>query len=106
MREKTQARYHARASNDIDEHALYIAGDELDAGLRFLNSVHESFDELVRHPEIGVARHFDSPILSGLRVWPVRHFENWLIFYRIGRTELTALRILHASRDLPSALEE
>ena len=59
------------AQNDIDEHALFIAGDNLDAGLRFLDAIDRARNELTRHPEIGAARRFDSPALSGLRVWPV-----------------------------------
>ena len=58
------------AQNDIDEHARFIAGDNLDAGLRFLDTIDRARDELAGHPEIG-PRRFDSPALSGLRVWPV-----------------------------------
>ena len=45
-----------RAERDIDEHALFIAGDNLDAGLRFLDAIDHARNELARHPEIGAAR--------------------------------------------------
>jgi toxin ParE1/3/4 len=94
------------AQNDIDEHALFIAGDNLDAGLHFLDAIDRARDELARHPEIGAARRFDSPALSGLRVWPVPRLEHWLIFYRIDEEELTVVRVLHGARDLPTVLDQ
>ena len=94
------------AQDDIDEQALYIAGENLDAGLRFLDAIDHARDELARLPEIGTARRFDSPTLSGLRVWPLPRFENWLIFYRIDDEQLTVVRVLHGARNLPTELDE
>jgi toxin ParE1/3/4 len=95
-----------RAQDDIDEHAFYIAGDKLDAGLRFLDAIDHARNELARLPKIGSARRFDSPALSSLRVWPVPRFANWLIFYRIDEQTLTIVRVLHGASDLPAALDE
>lgn len=94
------------AQHDIDEHALFIAGDNLDAGLRFLDAIDRARDELTRHPEIGAAHRFDSPALSGLRVWPVPRFEHWLIFYRIDDGTLTVVRVIHGARDIPTVFEQ
>ena len=94
-----------RAQDDIDEHAAFIAGDSLDAGLRFLDAIEHARNELATHPEIGAERRFDSPALSGLRVWPVPHFQNWLIFYRLNDETLTVVRVLHGARDIPMALD-
>jgi len=33
-----------QAERDIDEHALFIAGDNLDAGLRFLDAIDHARD--------------------------------------------------------------
>ena len=95
-----------RAQDDIDEHAAYIAADKLDAGLRFLDAIDHARNELARLPEIGSARRSDSPALSGLRVWPVPSFGNWLIFYRVDEQTLTFVRVLHSASDLPAALDE
>ena len=95
-----------RAQDDIDEHAIHIAGDNLDAGLRFLDAIDHARSELAHLPEIGSARRFDPPALSGLRVWPVPRFENWLIFCRIDEQALTVVRVLHGARDLQAALDE
>jgi len=95
-----------RAQRDIDEHALFIAGENLDAGLRFLDAIDHARAELTRHPEIGAPRRFDSPALSELRVWPIPRFEHWLIFYQIDASNLTVIRVLHAARNIPSILQE
>ncbi len=95
-----------QAERDIDEHALFIAGDNLDAGLRFLDAIDHARDELAQHPEIGAERQFDSPALSGLRVWPVPRFERWLIFYIPSDTTVQIVRVLHGARDLPTILDQ
>jgi toxin ParE1/3/4 len=95
-----------RAQRDIDEHALFIARENLDAGLRFLDAIDRARTELARHPEIGAPRRFDSPTLSSLRVWPIPRFEHWLIFYRVDDSKLTVIRVLHGARDIPNILEE
>ncbi len=51
------------------------------------------------------ARRFDSPALSGLRMWPVPHFEHWLIFYIPTDTAVQIVRVLHGARDLPTILD-
>lgn len=94
------------AEFDIDEHAAFIAGDNLEAGLRFLDAIELARDELAHHPEIGAQQEFDSPALSGLRIWPVPRFERWLIFYRFEGDTVTVVRVLHSARDIPRALEE
>jgi toxin ParE1/3/4 len=94
------------AQDDIDEHALFIAGDNLAAGLRFLDAIDRARDELARHPEIGAVPRFASPALSCLRVWPVPRFEHWLIFYRIDDETLTVVRVIHGARDIPTVLEQ
>lgn len=95
-----------RAQDDIDEYAFAIAGDNLDAGIRFLDAIDHARDELSRHPEIGVACRFDLPALSGLRVWPVPRFENWLLFDRIQEDTVTVVRVLHGTRDIPPVLDQ
>jgi len=95
-----------RAQREIDDHALFIAGNNLDAGLRFLDAIDHARSELARYPEIGAARRFDSPTLSNLRVWPLPRFERWLIFYRLDADEPTVVRVLHSARDVASILDD
>jgi toxin ParE1/3/4 len=94
------------AETDLIEHVTYIAGDRSSAALRFIDAVEGAFERLAAMPEIGPVRQFRNPRLLGIRVWPVPSFRNYLIFYRIAADEIQILRVLHAARDLESALEE
>ncbi len=95
-----------RAERDIDEHALFIAGNNLNAGLRFLDAIDHARAELARYPEIGAPWRSDSRALSEIRAWPVPRFEHWLIFYRLDGGDLTIIRVLHGARDIPTILQE
>jgi toxin ParE1/3/4 len=43
-------------------------------------------------------------MLSGLRRWPVREFENVLIFYLPRDDGISVVRVLHGARDWWSLL--
>jgi toxin ParE1/3/4 len=94
------------AEIDLIEHVTYIAGDRPSAALRFIDAVERAFERLAAMPEIGPVRQFRNPRLLGIRMWPVPSFRNYLIFYRIAADEIQILRVLHAARDLESALED
>lgn len=44
------------AKGDLDEQARYIARDNVEAALRFLDAAEEAFDHLRSSPEIGKTR--------------------------------------------------
>ena len=46
-----------------------------------------------------------NPALAGLRVWSIRKFENYLIFYRPVPDGIEVVRVLHGSRDIDTILE-
>ena len=92
-----------RATQDIDEHAAYIAIRNPKAAFRFLEMVEETFDLLARHPRIGSAR-LDH-IVSGLRAIPVRTFQSYIVVYFITGGGVQVVRIIHASRDIEALLK-
>jgi toxin ParE1/3/4 len=92
-----------RATQDIDEHAAYIALSNPQAAYRFLEKLEETFDLLVRHPRIGSPR-FDH-IVSGLRAVSVRSFRAYIVLYFVARGRVQVVRVVHASRDLELLLE-
>ncbi|HEX9867839.1 MAG TPA: type II toxin-antitoxin system RelE/ParE family toxin [Candidatus Tectomicrobia bacterium] len=94
------------AELDLTEHVTYLARDRPSAALRFIDAVERAFERLAAMPEIGPVHQFRNPRLRGIRMWPVPDFRNYLIFYRIAADEIQILRVLHAARDLESALEE
>lgn len=89
-----------RAKGDLDEQSRYIARDNVDAALRFLDAAEAAFDRLQSLPEIGTLRRFHQPALFNVRSWPIPGFEKYVIFYRADSARVEVLRIIHAARDL------
>jgi toxin ParE1/3/4 len=90
----------AAAERDLIDHYVYLAENAgLDNAERFLSGVETSFSDLSQHPKMGSPVSLHSSRLAGLRKWPVRGFENILIFYLPRGTNISILRVLHAARD-------
>jgi toxin ParE1/3/4 len=94
----------ALAKGDLDEQARYIARDNVEAALRFLDAAEAAFDRLRSSPEIGKTRRFQHPTLSNIRSWPIPGFEKYVIFYRPDSLKVDVLRVIHAARDLAALL--
>ena len=87
--------------DDLREIALWIAKDNPSAADRFLTAAEEAFEMLRKHPRIGRLRSFSVP---GVRSWVMPGFRNYIVFYQPMKTEVQILAVLHAARDLSSAL--
>ncbi|HVP13352.1 MAG TPA: type II toxin-antitoxin system RelE/ParE family toxin [Phycisphaerae bacterium] len=96
----------AAARQDLIESYAFIGMDNLDAAERFLAAAHNTVKRLLEAPEIGRLRLFSDSRLRGIRSWPVRGFESWLIFYRPLPDGIEILRVLHGARDVEATLEE
>jgi plasmid stabilization system protein ParE len=87
---------------DVEEIFVYIAEDDMDAGFRFLDSVEIGANLLADHPMIGSPCDFEISKLKNIRIWPVKRFESYLVFYvaepDIKRVRL--LRLIDSRRDL------
>ena len=94
------------ADREIDALADYIALNNLNAALRFMDSTRKAFELIGEQPGIGSLRYAHLPMLEGLRVSPVPGFENHLVFYIERQIYVDVIRVLHCARDLPSALAE
>lgn len=93
-----------RARRDLKEFAVYLAQREEKAAARFSRAVAATFDMLRHFPALGGLQEFASPALEGIRVWPVRRFKNYLIYYRIAERRILVLRVLHGARDAEAAI--
>ena len=93
-----------RAERDIDDHCDFIARRNPEKALAFDEAVFESFDTLSEMPLIGTDRSWMTPKLSGLRMWFVKGFETYLIFYRPFGNYIEIVRVLHAAQDRNSIL--
>jgi toxin ParE1/3/4 len=66
----------------------------------------EAFDKLAEMPGMGAIREVRKARLKGLRSWPIRHFDNYLIFYLpLEQGGIDVLHILHGARDVDRIVE-
>ena len=89
----------SRFLEDYREIVLYLADVNLFAADRFCDAVEAALEVLCSHPEMGPKAGF--PNAPEVRLWPLRRYPTYLIFYRVTKTEVVVLRLLHGSRDLP-----
>src|SRR5437870_906365 len=94
-----------KAKKDLDDLAFYIAQDSPKAGFRFLTAAEKAFEKLARMPHLGGIWENPNPDLGGIRVWPIRGFEKYLVFYRPVGEGIEIIRVLHGSREIERALE-
>lgn len=95
-----------RALRDLDNLAAYIQSGRPEAAIRFLSAAEESFKLLATSPGLGQRQRFRRPELADLRVWQVRDFENFLIFYRPLERGIEVVRVLHAARDIEAIFSD
>lgn len=84
------------ARRDIIEAASFLAQDSLEVGLRFFDATESSFELLSSSPKIGRVL-----TISGeeVRMWFVKGFPRYLIFYTEKSAEVKIVRVIHSARD-------
>ena len=97
-----------RAIAEAEMYSLgdYIAQDNLDVAVRFLDAVVETLDLIAEQPCIGALRYSRFSGIKGLRTLAVNGFDKHLILYVEHPSHIDILRILHSARDILSALVE
>jgi len=96
----------ARARRDILSSAEYLEEHGgIETAQRFLDATRTTFEALARRPKLGALCAFQSPALRRLRRWPVKGFENWLIFYQAKRNGVEIVHLIHGARDIESLFE-
>lgn len=89
---------------DLARAADYIRQNNLDAAIRFLAATEEDFLFLAEMPTLGGEWESSRPNQTGLRAWPIRGFENYVIIYRPLRDGVAIVRVIHGARDMDSIL--
>lgn len=89
-----------QAERDIEECFVYIGEDNLDITVHFLVAVEDTIEEIGRNPFIGKQREFKSSQLQNLRMWLVKNFSNYQIYYTIEAENIEIIRVLHGARDI------
>ncbi|MFM9904551.1 MAG: type II toxin-antitoxin system RelE/ParE family toxin [Pyrinomonadaceae bacterium] len=95
-----------QAEADIDAHCVFIAKTSLEKAINFDRAVFDSFDRLSEMPLVGSDQTFRHPKLLDIRMWFVKGFEKYLIFYRPFGNYTEIIRILHSSQDRELLLSE
>ena len=94
-----------QAERDIEECFVYIAEDNLDAGVVFLVAVEDSLEQLARFPLLGKTRTFQNKQFQNIRMWKVKGYENYLVFYVVSEDTIQVIRVLHSSRDIEALFD-
>jgi toxin ParE1/3/4 len=94
-----------QAYRDLVDIASHIGQDSLEAAERFLQAAETTFDRLAESPEIGTLCPFKNPLAANIRVWPVRRFNSYLVFYRPEPKGIYVARVMHGARDWQSLFE-
>jgi toxin ParE1/3/4 len=85
---------------DLHDIATYIARDNLDAALRFIDRMDQRLKLLAEFSGLGRTREDLAP---GLRGFPV---GNYVIFYRQIADGIELVRVLHGARDMRRLFRE
>ena len=95
------------ALRDLRGHALYLEEHaDLTTAERFLSAAESAFSDLAAMPGMGKRRETGNPAFAELRQWPIRGFENYLIFYQPTEGGIVVVRVLHGARDIDRVLDE
>jgi toxin ParE1/3/4 len=99
----TRARWHPLAVQDADDAAAWYAqhgGISLE--LSFIDALEATVGILERHPGAGSTRHADLLAPTGmlLRFHPIRHFDDYLVYYVEHAASIQVIRIWNARRGL------
>ncbi len=95
-----------KASQDLDDLFDYLNQSNRDTALHFIDSTRQTIAKIAQNPGTGSLYLVNNPRLTGLRKRGVKGFEKYQIFYLSQNELLCVVRIIHASRDLPSILEQ
>ena len=88
------------AIEDIAGHSFHIAEDNLDAALRFLDSIEATVELLCQFPEAGGTISIARPEVEGLRAKLVNGFSNYVILYIATGETIDILRVIRGGQEL------
>ena len=74
-------------------------------GLRCPRAAEATFRLLAEQPEMGARAEFDSPLLKGMRMFPLKRFPKYLAFYRAAKSGIDVVRVIHNARNIDSLFE-
>jgi toxin ParE1/3/4 len=103
---KYRLRIYPSADADVEDAALFIARDNLNAALRFYDAVDKTFRQIRDHPMRWPRYELDQRKLAGLRKCSVIGFRKYLVFYLTDDDVVDVIRVLHGAREIPPILSD
>jgi plasmid stabilization system protein ParE len=97
----------ALAEEDLDHIEDYIAAHNPAAAARLRAAIVQQSILLGKSPENGMV--LKTPRAEqeiGVRLWPVSHYRNYLILYKIEADLIRVLRVLNAAQDWTRFFDE
>ena len=90
----------------IIHYAYLLEHAGLETAQRFRDAVEKAYAKLAEMPLMGSPGKVGQGHHAGVRIWPVRGFESYLVAYRPHRAGVAVVRLVHAKRDFHRALEQ
>ena len=95
------------ALRDLNEAARYIAQDNPNTALRFIDAYIATCEMLAGMPGAGSSLDTMVDELHDIRMFRVTNFKKYLIFYRPWKERgIEVIRVIHAARDYPTFFDE
>jgi toxin ParE1/3/4 len=85
--------------------SFYLAEQDEDIAQRFLDACDRTFRLLAENSLLGVVRTFDNHHLSEVRMWRVKGFNKYLVFYIPTPNGVRILHVLHSATDYNRVFE-
>ncbi len=98
--------YSYEVFDELANLSFYLADRSEKIAQNFLNSCDETFRFLADNKFIGSKRDFNNENLIEVRMWRVKGFEKYLIFYIPKDDGIKILHVFHSATDYDRAFED
>jgi len=93
-------RIRPQARRELQQIVTYLLENAgLEVARRFRQCATETFHNLAQTPGMGAPRKVRRPEFAGVRMWRVKDFDNYLIFYFPRKGGISIERVIHAKQD-------
>jgi toxin ParE1/3/4 len=89
------------AEHDLLEHFIFVGQTSERAARKFLKAAETTFELLASQPRMGRPAEWESSVLEDIRMFPIKGFVKYLVFYRPTSTGIEMVRVIHGARDIP-----
>jgi toxin ParE1/3/4 len=86
--------------------SFHLADADEEIAQKFLNACNDTFLFLAENKYVGSIRKFKTAQLSEVRMWRVKGFEKYLIFYTPTENGIRILHVIHSATDYNWAFED